>query len=170
MQLQQLDAKNRPSDAIQGAWIALQNVAPQLQEAVELRLKKAGLPDLSVYTVLWSLDRAGGPVRPRDLGLLLFLPRYKVSRLIDALVSDDLVVKQKCPNDLRGHHLVLTDAGKALRLRMWDIYGPAMKDVMAGVTDAEAELLARLLNKLAEATPRDEEAACSGGDDCAGEA
>lgn len=167
MQLQQPDEKNRPSDAIQGAWIALQRVAPQLQEAVELRLKKAGLPDLSVYTVLWSLDRAGGPVRPRDLGLLLFLPRYKVSRLIDVLASDGLVIKQKCPSDLRGHHLILTDEGRALRLRMWAVYGPAMRDVMAGLTDQEADVLARLLNRLADATPRDEDAACSGGEDCA---
>jgi len=166
LQLQQQHEKNRPSDAIQGAWVALQRVAPQLQEAVELRLKRGGLPDLSVYTVLWSLHRAGGPVRPRDLGLLLFLPRYKVSRLIDSLAADGLVVKQKCPSDLRGHHLILTDEGKALRERMWAVYGPAMKDAMGGITDQEADVLARLLDKLAEATPRDEEAACSGGDEC----
>jgi DNA-binding MarR family transcriptional regulator len=158
--LQQPRSRKSPGDAVQAAWVALQRTAPLLQEAVETKLKAAGLPDLSVYSVLWAIERAGGPIRPRDLGLTLFLPRYRVSRLIDAMVEQALVAKQKCPNDLRGHHLALTDKGKALRTQMWAVYGPAMAEAMHGLMANEAETLTRLLDKLAAGVVRDEEAAC----------
>lgn len=131
------------------AWIALQRVAPVLQERVDQRLRTAGFPDLAAYSILWAIDRAGEPIRPRDLGLLLFLPRYKVSRQIDRLVEDGHVVKRKCPEDARGHLLELTPCGRRLREAMWDIYRPAIADVMSGVAEREAQFLARTLNQLA---------------------
>lgn len=120
-----------------------------LQERIDQRLRAAGYPDLAAYSILWAIDRAGEPIRPRDLGLLLFLPRYKVSRQIDRLVADGQVVKRKCPEDARGHLLELTASGRKLRKAMWDIYRPAIADAMAGITEAEAEMLAQSLNRLA---------------------
>lgn len=120
-----------------------------MRECVDERLKSAGLPDLADYSILWALDRAGGPVRPRDLGLLLFIPRYQVSRMIDRLVGEGLVERLSCPKDRRGHLLVLTDKGKAVRLAAWAVYAPAMADAMGGISEEEAVKLADLVNRLA---------------------
>jgi DNA-binding MarR family transcriptional regulator len=140
---------DRPSDAIQTAWVALNRVAPILEEKVGAVLSKAGFPDLSWYSVLWRLELAGEPTRPRDLGLLLFLPRYKLSRLVDRMEAEGLVTRQACPDDARGHLLDLTPKGRDLRKAMWGVYGPAMSDVMGGLDDASALKLADLLNRIA---------------------
>ena len=46
-------------------------------------LKKADFPELSWYTVLWELERAGKPTRPKDLAIPLFILPYQLSRLVD---------------------------------------------------------------------------------------
>jgi DNA-binding MarR family transcriptional regulator len=153
MQVQQSTAKNSfavPSDPVQRAWIALQRVAPAIQEKVEMRLKAAGYPDLAWYSVLWALERAGEPRRPRDLGLLLFLPRYKLSRLADRMEAEGLIERRACPEDARGHLLALTEKGRALRLAMWSAYAPAMGEVMRGITEDEALVLTRVVDRLGE--------------------
>lgn len=139
----------RPSDAIQTAWVALNRVAPIIEEKVGAALSRAGLPGLSWYSVLWRLELSGEPTRPRDLGLLLFLPRYKLSRLVDRMEAEGLITRLACPYDARGHLLDLTPKGRDLRMAMWVVYGPAMVEVMGGIDDEAALKLADLLNRIA---------------------
>lgn len=138
-----------PSDAIQRAWVALGRAAPAVQDQVEDALKAADHPSLAWYTVLWEIERAGAPQRPRDLAIPLFIPRYALSRLVDRMEADGLVKKIKCEEDARGHLLDLTEKGRRLRRDMWAVYAPAMEAAMSGISDAEAAELARLLRKLA---------------------
>src|ERR1700754_2677662 len=109
-------AVKAPSDPIQRAWIALGRVAPVIRDKVDGELKAAGLPDLSWYTVLWELERAGQPTRPRDLAIPLFIERYQLSRLVDRMETEGLITRRECPEDQRGHLLDLTPKGRALRL------------------------------------------------------
>jgi hypothetical protein len=62
-----------PSDALQRVWIALGRVSQAVQCEVETALKDAKFPELSWYTVLWELERAGTPTRPKDLAIPLFI-------------------------------------------------------------------------------------------------
>ena len=142
-----------PSDPIQRAWIAHGRVAPVIRDRVEGELKAAELPDLSWYTVLWELERAGAPQRPRDLAIPLFIERYQLSRLVDRMEAEGLVTRRECPEDLRGHLLDLTPKGRALRLKMWAVYAPAMDAAMVRLSDLEALKLAELLYKLAGMSP-----------------
>ncbi len=137
-----------PSDPIQRAWIALGRVSQSVQEVVSGALKQAGLPDLQWYTVLWELERAGKPTRPRDLAIPLFILPYQLSRLVDRMEKDGLVKRIACPEDKRGHLLELTTRGLQLRKEMWAVYAPAMDEAMKRISDPEALELARLLNKL----------------------
>lgn len=151
MRLQQSPLKpgfRIPSDALQRAWVALGRVAPAVQDPVEDRLKAAGLPTLAWYTVLWEIERAGSPQRPRDLAIPLFIPRYALSRLVDRMEAEGLVKRIKCKEDARGHLLDLTAKGRALRLEMWAVYAPAMDAAMSRLSEAEAVQLTRLLHKL----------------------
>ena len=74
-----------PSDPIQRVWIALGRVSQSVQCEVETALKDAGFPELSWYTVLWELERAGTPTRPKDLAIPLFILPYQLSRLVDRM-------------------------------------------------------------------------------------
>jgi DNA-binding MarR family transcriptional regulator len=137
-----------PSDPIQRAWIALGRVSQTVKEEVAIALKAAGHPDLSWYTVLWELERANAPVRPRDLAIPLFIERYQLSRLVDRMEADGLLKRLDCPEDQRGHLLELTAKGRTLRKAMWTVYAPAMDAALAGIDDTDALQLAQLLNKL----------------------
>ena len=152
MRLQQSQLKTPskiPSDPIQRAWVALGRVSQAIQCHVETALKDAGFPELSWYTVLWELERAGKPTRPKDLAIPLFILPYQLSRLVDRMEAEGLVVRRECPEDQRGHLLDLTQKGRALRLKMWAVYAPAMDEAMGRLNDAEALKLAELLYKLA---------------------
>ncbi len=119
-----------------------------MQCEVETKLKKAGFPELSWYTVLWELERAGVPTRPRDLAVPLFILPYQLSRLVDRMEAGGLVKRIICKEDKRGHLLEATAKGQALRKAMWAVYAPAMAEAMKRLSDAEALQLAALLNKL----------------------
>ena len=149
MQQSALKAPTRiPSDPIQRAWVALGRVSQSVQCHVETALKDAGFPELSWYTVLWELERAGKPTRPKDLAIPLFILPYQLSRLVDRMEKDGLVRRIACKEDKRGHLLEPTPKGFALRKAMWTIYAPAMDDALSRINDKEALELARLLNKL----------------------
>lgn len=147
-QTQLKSATKNPSDAIQRAWIALGRVSQSVQCQVENDLKKAGFPELSWYTVLWELERAGKPTRPKDLAIPLFILPYQLSRLVDRMEGEGLVKRILCKEDKRGHLLEPTPKGYALRKAMWAVYAPAMDAAMNQLDDKEALRLAELLNKL----------------------
>jgi DNA-binding MarR family transcriptional regulator len=150
MQQTQLKAGAKiPSDATQRAWVALGRVSQAVQCAVEGELKKSGFPELSWYTVLWELERAGKPTRPKDLAVPLFILPYQLSRLVDRMEAEGLVRRILCKEDKRGHLLEPTPKGYALRKAMWAVYAPAMDEAMKGLDDKDALKLAELLNKLA---------------------
>jgi DNA-binding MarR family transcriptional regulator len=138
-----------PSDPIQRAWIALGRVSQAVQCHVEGELKKAGFPELSWYTVLWELERAGTPTRPKDLATPLFILPYQLSRLVDRMETEGLVKRILCKEDKRGHLIEPTPKGYALRKAMWAVFAPAMDEAMKGIGDKDALQLAALLNKLA---------------------
>ena len=149
MQQTQLKGPSRiPSDPVQRAWIALGRVSQAVREEVGQALKDAKLPDITWYTVLWELERAGHPTRPRDLAIPLFILPYQLSRLVDRMEQDGLVKRIACPEDKRGHLLEPTPEGFEMRKRMWAVYAPAMDDAMKRIGDQEALELAQLLNKL----------------------
>ncbi len=149
LQQSQLKAPARiPSDPVQRAWLALGRVSQAIKCEVEDALKKAGFPELSWYTVLWELERAGQPTRPKDLAIPLFILPYQLSRLVDRMEKEGLVKRIQCKEDKRGHMLEPTAKGFALRKAMWTVYAPAMAEAMKRIDDKEALRLAELLNQL----------------------
>lgn len=152
MRLQQsrLNSTTRiPSDPVQKAWVALGRVSQAVRCQVEDRMKKAGFPELSWYTVLWELEKAGKPIRPKDLAVPLFILPYQLSRLVDRMEREGLVKRMICKEDRRGHVLEPTPKGRALRKAMWAVYAPAMDAAMAKLDDKDAVKLAELLDRLA---------------------
>jgi DNA-binding MarR family transcriptional regulator len=72
-----------------------------------------GLP-LTSYDVLVNLEDAeGGRLRMYELAGAVLLSLSGVTRLVDRLVADGLVCRERCAQDRRGAFCVLTDAGRA---------------------------------------------------------
>src|SRR5919106_986522 len=100
------------------AWRGLLRVHSALVKALDAELVAAHDLPLSSYEVLINLQAA--PDRRRrmaDLADSVLLSRSGMTRLVDRLERDGLLVRDTCDSDGRGTFAVLTDAGDALLAR-----------------------------------------------------
>jgi DNA-binding MarR family transcriptional regulator len=80
---------------------------------LERDLKHAGCPPLESYEVLRAIEESGDVhLRQVELQTRLALPRNRVSRLVDRLVREGHVEREKAASDQRGHFVVITDLGR----------------------------------------------------------
>jgi len=105
------------------AWRALLNAHARATKQISRELGEAGLPDLAIYDVLWTLYRADGRrLRIRELANAVVLSSTGMTRFVDRLERDGLVTREAVPGDRRGAYAVITDEGVALLRRMWPVY------------------------------------------------
>jgi DNA-binding MarR family transcriptional regulator len=99
------------------AWGGFLTTHARLVRQLDEELREAhGMP-LGTFDVLIQLSRAPGQrLRMRDLADAIVLSRSGLTRLVDRLVRDGLVERERCGEDARGAWAVLTPAGrKALK-------------------------------------------------------
>jgi DNA-binding MarR family transcriptional regulator len=101
-----------------GAWRGLLRVHAALVRELDAELDAAhGLP-LSSYDVLIYLQAAPGRrLRMAELADSVLLSRSGVTRLVDRLEREGLIVRDTCTSDGRGLYAVLTDEGEAMLAR-----------------------------------------------------
>ena len=140
-----------PTRKYEPAWTRLMRASRIGLSAIEAELKAAGLPPLSWYDALLELERApANSLRPFELSAHLLLAQYNMSRLLARLEAGGLIVIEPCADDRRGRIIRITRAGRALRKRIWAVYGPAIEKTLgARLTSGEARQLAALLGKIA---------------------
>jgi DNA-binding MarR family transcriptional regulator len=94
------------------AWRGLLRVHASLSKALDTQLEREhGLP-LTSYEVLLYLDEADGQkMRMCDLASSVILSRSGLTRLVDRLERDGLLVRESCASDARGAFAKLTPAG-----------------------------------------------------------
>ncbi len=139
-----------PTAAATRAWIGLMRAQQRTLAAIEKDFKAAGLPPLIWYDVLWELVKAeDGRLRPFEIEARTLLAQYNLSRLIDRLEKEGLVRREVFDEDARGCWVVVTEAGRAMRERMWGAYAPSIaRHIGAKLSEAEASELAALLSRL----------------------
>jgi len=138
------------------AWSALLGAQALVRRRVEGRLKAAGLPSVAWYDVLWELERAGGELRIGELAERLVIEPYNATRLLDRVESEKLLRREKAAEDKRGARAVLTDAGRALRRRMWPVYKRAIEEVFAQpLSKSQAQAMVRGLAKVIASVRRE---------------
>src|SRR5918994_6126227 len=94
------------------AWAAVLRVHARLVPRLDREMQAAtGLP-LAWYDVLLELHSAGDRLRMSELGERVVLSRTRVSRIVDELERDGLVVREANPEDGRSSHALLTDEGR----------------------------------------------------------
>lgn len=141
---------NSPEPEAVRAWALLVRISRQLLERVEDDLKRAGLPPLVWYDVLHELAEAGeSGLRPAQIVESMLLAQYSVSRLLARMETQGLVVREGVEGDGRGQTVSITAKGRKLRRDMWDVYGPAIAELVGDRLDRkELDTFARLLMKL----------------------
>jgi DNA-binding MarR family transcriptional regulator len=98
-----------------GAWRGLLRVHTALVKALDAELAEAHDLPLSSYEVLITLESA--PNRKRRMAELadsVLLSRSGMTRLVDRLEREGLLVRDTCTDDGRGCYAVLTEKGAEL--------------------------------------------------------
>jgi DNA-binding MarR family transcriptional regulator len=138
------------------AWPAFLTAHAALVGCVEERLRAAGLPELAWYDVLWALEQAPGRrLRMHELADLTVIARSNLTRLVDRLEAAGLARRDRDCADRRGAYAVLTDAGLAMRKRMWSVYSPAIQELFeAHLSQAESRQMRKALLRILAAARR----------------
>ncbi len=138
------------------AWRAFLRAHVLVTRQLEADLLAAGGPQLAEYDVLVQLALAEGhALRMHELADRVVLSRAGITRLVDRLVAEGLVERQKCGLDGRGAFAVLTAAGLN-RLRHaapWHL-GSVKRYFVDAFDEAELERLAELLERPVERAQR----------------
>ena len=123
-----------PLDAVEEpTWRALARffvVAPRL---LDEDLQRGAHMSLSAYTVLLHLSEAPGrALRMTELANRAYLSGSRTTRLVDELIADGLVAKERNAEDGRGFDVTLTEEGLAALRRAYPVH---LRSVRARVLD-----------------------------------
>jgi DNA-binding MarR family transcriptional regulator len=95
-----------------GAWRGLLRVHAALVKQLDAELSAAHKLPLSSYEVLLNLESAPGRKRRMaELADSVLLSRSGMTRLVDRLENDGLLLRDHCTDDGRGCFAVLTEKG-----------------------------------------------------------
>lgn len=102
------------------------------------------------YDVLFNLSRQPERrLRLRDLNRHILLTQPSVSRLVDRLVAQGLLDKERDPGDARGAVIHMTDAGYELYRKVATQHAASIARIVGGALDAdELERLTEICEKL----------------------
>jgi DNA-binding MarR family transcriptional regulator len=94
------------------AWRGLLRVHASLSKALDAELdREHGLPLTSYEVLLYLAEADGEKMRMCDLASSVILSRSGLTRLVDRLERDGLLVRESCASDARGAFAKLTPAG-----------------------------------------------------------
>ena len=140
------------------AWAVFLKAHARLTDRVETALQQAGFPPLAWYDVLWAIETAPeGRLRMSELAERVVVSRSNLSRLADRLEAGGLIRREPCAGDRRGYYCAITDAGRALRGRMWPVYRREIDRLFGRLLgDDEARVIGESLERIA-ARARDDD-------------
>ncbi len=132
-------------------WFSFVRAHRVLIREIERRFAAAGLPAYAWYDVLWGIESGkDGTRRMHELADALAIERYNLTRLVDRLEQEDLVVRSRSAEDGRAAFVTITDAGKVLRKKMWKVYQAAVKEnFLSQFDEADQVAIAKALDKAA---------------------
>ena len=93
-------------------WFSFVRAHRAMIRKIEAKLSEAGLPVYAWY----------GTRRMHELADVLVIERYNLTRLMDRLEKERLVTRFRSDDDRRASFATITEEGKALRKKMWEIY------------------------------------------------
>lgn len=134
------------------AWRALLLAHAGAVRAIEMEVRRGGIP-LTWYDVLLELNAVeGGRLRMQELSDRVVLSRTRVSRLVDEMVIAGLVTKRSDDQDRRSNWVSITAEGRRALRRTAPIYLRGIGEHFnRHLTAQERRVVARALSKVAQA-------------------
>ncbi len=128
----------------------LMESAAGLRRAFQRRTEAEDLLSAQSFDVLIRLARTpGSELRMSELAAQTSLTPSGLTRSIDRLQEQGLVVRRVCPEDRRGAFAVLTPAGREVMDRAIPVHIAQISEVLSSLYTAdEEETLAALLRRL----------------------
>src|SRR5947209_4747658 len=111
------------SDQHLAAWRAFLKAHAIIINRIDRDLAAAELPPLSTYDVLIELYEAPEHrLRMHELAQRVVLSRSGLTRLVDRLEAEGLLIRERSGADRRGAYAVVTEEGIAALRRTWPVY------------------------------------------------
>jgi DNA-binding MarR family transcriptional regulator len=135
------------------AWRAMLLAYNAAMRAIDADLERSGSVPLTWYDVLLELNAApDGRLRMQELADRVVLSRTRVSRLVDEMVTDNLVVKIRDDIDRRVVWAQITDVGRKSFRQTAPRYLRGIDEHFSSfLTDLERDVLATALGKVSDA-------------------
>jgi MarR family transcriptional regulator for hemolysin len=128
-----------------GALIA--QTARHWRRAVDRGLQPYGLTE-ATWLPLIRLARAPEAMRQKELAASLSLDGSAVVRLLDSLEAAGLILRREEDADRRAKAIILTEPGRRMVDRVEAAAREVREDALAGLTQDEIEIAARVLARI----------------------
>jgi DNA-binding MarR family transcriptional regulator len=149
-------AKEHLSEQHLAAWRAFLKAHATIINLIDRDLVAAQRPQLSTYDVLIELyEEPEHRLRMHELAERVVLSRSGLTRLVDRLEAEGLMIRDRCGTDRRGAYAVITEQGIAALQRTWPIYARGITEYFAEwLTLEEAQLLESALARILQAASK----------------
>jgi DNA-binding MarR family transcriptional regulator len=138
------------------AWRTFLKAHAAIINLIERDLVAAKRPQLSTYDVLIELYEAPERrLRMHELAERVVISRSGLTRLVDRLATDGLLIRDRSGTDRRGAYAVITELGIAALQQTWPIYAKGIAEYFAQwLTLDEAQILESAFKRILQATSK----------------
>ncbi|HLJ34172.1 MAG TPA: MarR family transcriptional regulator [Ktedonobacteraceae bacterium] len=132
------------------AWRAFLNTHAVVIERIEREMAEAKQLPLSSYDVLLTLLEAPQhQLRMHEIADAVVLSRSGLTRLIDRLEAQGLLVRERSSSDRRGAYAVLTPKGVEALRQAWPVYAKGIEQHFTSLlNDTEVRILTEALERV----------------------
>ncbi len=124
----------------------INQTAAKMDRAMTAALKPLGVT-IDQFAILMTLTEFEG-VTQREIGKRAGLASYTVTRLLDDLAAQKLVVRKPSRESRRSFSIYLTPKGKTLSPKLFKAVADVNQSVLSSLSDSETEQLRKTLTKL----------------------
>jgi DNA-binding MarR family transcriptional regulator len=150
-------AKKFLSETHLAAWRAFLKVHATVVDRIDHDLTAQQRLSLSSYDVLIELYEAPDRrLRMHELAERVVLSRSGLTRLVDRLEAEGLLMRDRSGTDRRGAYAVITEQGVDAMRKAWPIYAWGISQYFAQwLTQEEAEIFVAALERILQAPPEE---------------
>lgn len=139
-----------PDERGLAAWRAFLNAHAVAISRIDEQLAREQQLALTAYDVLVALLEAPGRrLRMQELARAVVLSKSGLTRRVDRLEAEGLLVRERCGADRRGAYAVLTERGVEALRRAWPVYARGISKYFVNhLSEEEKEVLASALERV----------------------
>lgn len=139
------------------AWRAFLNAHAAVIDRIEDALAEAKQLPLSSYDVLLTLVEApDNRLRMHEIADAVVLSRSGLTRLIDRLEANGLLIRERSSTDRRGAYAVLTEKGREAVRKAWPVYAQGISEHFTTLlNDEEIRVLTVALERILAAAHKE---------------